>query len=99
MYEVRVPQLSDTMEETQLLEWVAKEGEKVKPRQVLVVLETEKASFEMESEQAGILHIISPVEVTIPVGHLIAILAENDQEYAKVKSQVETAESLKSLKK
>ncbi len=45
MHEVRVPKLGATMTETQLIEWVVKEGEKVKPRQVLVVLQTEKPAL------------------------------------------------------
>ena len=52
MHEVRVPKLGATMTETQLIEWVVKEGEEVKPRQVLEVLQTEKTSYELESQHA-----------------------------------------------
>lgn len=89
MHEVRVPKLGEAMTETQLIEWVAKEGEKIKERQVLVVLQTEKTSYELEAEHAGILHIISPVDVTLPLGHLIALLAETPEEYEKIKSRGE----------
>ena len=89
MHEVRVPKLGETMTETQLIEWVAKEGEKIEARQVLVVLQTEKTSYELETEYAGILHIITPVDVTIPVTHLIGLLAETQEEYEKIKSEVE----------
>ncbi len=88
-HEVRVPKLGETMTETQLIEWVVKEGEKVKPRQVLVVLETEKASYELEAQNGGILHIITPVDVTIPVSHVICLLAETQEEYEEIKSRVE----------
>ena len=87
MYEIRVPKLGDTMTETQILEWVAKEGEEIKARQVLAVLETEKTSYELEAQRAGILHIITPVETTVPVHHLIGILADTQEEYEKIKSQ------------
>ena len=89
MHEVRVPKLGEEMTETQLIEWVAKEGEKIKERQVLVVLQTEKTSYELEAEHAGILHVISPVDVTLPLGHLIALLAETPEEYEKIKSRGE----------
>jgi len=89
MHEVKVPKLGEEMTETQLIEWVAKEGEKIKERQVLVVLQTEKTSYELEAEHAGILHIISPVDVTLPLGHLIALLAETPEEYEKIKSRGE----------
>ena len=42
MHEVRVPKLGEAVTETQLIEWVAKEGEKVKAHQILVVLQTGK---------------------------------------------------------
>ncbi len=89
MHEVRVPKLGEEMTETQLIEWVGKEGEKIEIRQVLVVLQTEKTSYELETEYAGILHIISAVNVTFPVGHLIALLAETPEEYEEIKSRVE----------
>lgn len=89
MHEVKVPKLGEEMTETQLIEWVAKEGEKIKERQVLVVMQTEKTSYELEAEHAGILHIISPVDVTLPLGHLIALLAETPEEYEKIKSKGE----------
>lgn len=89
IHEVRVPELTWTMTETELLEWVAKEGERVKPRQVLVVVQTDKASDELESEHGGILHIISPVNVTLPVYHVIALIADTEEEYEQIKSIVE----------
>ena len=89
IHEVRVPKLGATMEETELLEWVAKEGEKIEARQVLVVLQTEKTSYELEAANSGILHILTPVNVTIPVTHLIALLADTQEEYEQIKSKVE----------
>ena len=52
--------LGETMETTELSEWIAKEGAKVEERQVLVVLQTEKTSFELEAANSGILHISAP---------------------------------------
>jgi len=77
------------MTETQLIEWVAKEGGKIEPRQVIVVLQTEKTSYELEAQNGGILHILTPVEVTIPVNHVIALLADTQEEYEEIKSKVE----------
>jgi len=89
LHEVIIPKLGYTMTETQLTEWVAKEGEKVEPRQVLVVLQTEKTSYELEAANGGILHIITPVDVTIPVNHIIALIADTQEEYEEIKSRVE----------
>jgi 2-oxoglutarate dehydrogenase E2 component (dihydrolipoamide succinyltransferase) len=88
MHEIRVPKLGETMTEAQLIEWVAKEGEKIEPRQVLVILQTEKAGYELEAQYAGILHIIAHMEigkeVIIPVTHLIGLIAETQEEYEKI---------------
>jgi pyruvate/2-oxoglutarate dehydrogenase complex dihydrolipoamide acyltransferase (E2) component len=84
MHEVRVPKLGETMTETELIEWMAKEGDKIEPHQVLVVLQTEKTNYELEAQYGGILHIITPIELTIPVTHLIGILAETQEEYEEL---------------
>ena len=86
MYEVRVPKLTETPSDIQLIEWVAKEGEQIKARQVLAILETEKSSYELESQHPGILHIVTPADVTVPVKHVIGLLAETQEEYEKIKS-------------
>ncbi|MDD4876524.1 MAG: hypothetical protein PHQ86_05275 [Dehalococcoidales bacterium] len=84
--EVRVPKLGETMTETELIEWVAKEGDKIEVRQVMVVLQTEKTSYELEAVKSGILHIITPINKTIPVNHIIAMLAETPEEYEEIKN-------------
>jgi len=87
MHEVRIPKLGTQIEDAEITEWVAAEGEKVNERQVLVVLETEKSSYDLESEFKGILHII--VEASddrVDAGVLIAVLADSEEEYEKIKS-------------
>ena len=87
MHEVRIPKLGTQIEDAEITEWVAAEGEKVTERQVLVVLETEKSSYDLESEFKGILHII--VEASddrVDAGVLIAVLADSEEEYEKIKS-------------
>ena len=88
MHEVRLPQLGDQMEDAEITEWVAAEGEKVDERQVIAVLETEKSSYDLESEFKGILHIIVDAsDEKIDAGVLIAVVAESEEEYEKAKSK------------
>ena len=87
MHEVRIPKLGTQIEDAEITEWVAAEGEKVTERQVIAVLETEKSSYDLESEFKGILHII--VEASddrVDAGVLIAVLADSEEEYEKIKS-------------
>ncbi|MBN1383131.1 MAG: dihydrolipoamide acyltransferase [Deltaproteobacteria bacterium] len=96
MHEIRVPKLGETMEEAQIIEWLAEEGETVEPRQVLVILQTEKAGYELEAQYGGILHIITPADpdVDIPVTHLIGLIAETQEEYEKIKSEREASSNV-----
>jgi pyruvate/2-oxoglutarate dehydrogenase complex dihydrolipoamide acyltransferase (E2) component len=87
MHEVRIPKLGTQIEDAEITEWVAAEGEKVTERQVLAVLETEKSSYDLESEFKGILHIIVEAsDEKVDAGVLIAVLADSEEEYEKVKS-------------
>ena len=87
MHEVRLPQLGDQMVDAEIVEWVAKEGDKVSEHQVIAVLETEKSSYDLESEFAGILHIvIQASDEKVEAGKLIAVIAESEEEYEKAKS-------------
>jgi len=87
MREVKLPKLGTQIENAEITEWVAAEGEKVNERQVIAVLETEKSSYDLESEFKGILHIIVGVsDEKIDAGVLIAVVAESEEEYEKVKS-------------
>jgi len=87
MHEVRLPKLGDQIVDAEITEWVAKEGERLEERQVIAVLETEKSSYDLESEFSGILHIvIQASDEKVKAGELIAVIAESEEEYEKVKS-------------
>jgi len=66
-----MPKLSDTMEEGTVLEWRKQDGEEVHRGEVLAEIESDKASFEIESEADGVLHIVVDRGQPVPVGQLI----------------------------
>jgi len=87
MREVKLPKLGAQIENAEITEWVAGEGEKVDERQVIAILETEKSSYDLETEFSGILHIVKDVsDDKIDAGVLIAVLADSEEEYEKIKS-------------
>ena len=87
MHEIKIPKLGTQIEDAEITEWVAAEGEKIEEHQILAVLETEKSSYDLESEFKGILHIIVEAsEEKIDAGQLIGVLAENEEEYEKIKT-------------
>ena len=74
---VRMPKLSDTMEEGVVAEWHKKVGDEVKTGDVLAEIETDKATMEFESFQDGVLlHIGVETGDAAPVDSILAVLGE-----------------------
>src|SRR6476619_1416170 len=79
---ILMPALSPTMEKGNLAKWLKKEGEKVKPGDVIAEIETDKATMEYEAIDEGTLAKIVVAEGTqdVPVNQLIAVLAEEGED-------------------
>jgi len=79
---ILMPALSPTMEKGNLARWVKKEGDKVKPGDVIAEIETDKATMEVEAIDEGTLARIVVPEGTqdVPVNQLIAVLAEEGED-------------------
>jgi pyruvate dehydrogenase E2 component (dihydrolipoamide acetyltransferase) len=79
--EIKMPRLSDTMDEGKIVEWKKKVGERVEEGDLLCVIETDKADVEYQAFYAGTL-----VEITVqegesaPLGARIALIAEAGEE-------------------
>jgi pyruvate dehydrogenase E2 component (dihydrolipoyllysine-residue acetyltransferase) len=79
---ILMPALSPTMEKGNLAKWHKKEGDKVKPGDVIAEIETDKATMEYEAIDEGTLAKIVVPEGTqdVPVNQLIAVLAEEGED-------------------
>ena len=80
--EIVVPRLGWSMDEGTFVEWLKADGEIVNAGDMLFVLEGEKAAQDVESFDAGILHI--PVEApqagdTVLVGQVLGFLLEEGE--------------------
>ena len=74
---VRMPKMSDTMEEGVLVKWLKKEGDVLKVGDILAEVETDKAVMELENYEPGtLLHIAVKEGDKIPVDGLIAVIGE-----------------------
>ena len=79
--EVRLPQLGQTMEEGTVVDCRVKVGDEIKKGDVIFEIETDKATLEMESPADGFVkHILAEVDQTLPVGELVMVLGEKDEE-------------------
>ena len=78
---VVMAQLSPTMEEGKLIEWRISEGDQVAQGDIVAEIETDKANMDVEAMGAGVLrNILVQAGTTVPVGTLIGIIAEPDED-------------------
>src|SRR5258708_1256329 len=86
--EITMPQQSDTMTEGTVVKWIKKEGDKVRAGEIIAEIETDKATMEMESFEAGTLALVAVKEGgKVPVGAVLAVLATGKENPADVKKQ------------
>jgi pyruvate dehydrogenase E2 component (dihydrolipoamide acetyltransferase) len=69
-----MPKLSDTMEEGTVLEWKKKDGDEVHKGDVLAEVESDKATFDLEAEDDGVLSIKVEKGVPAKIGAPIATI-------------------------
>jgi pyruvate dehydrogenase E2 component (dihydrolipoamide acetyltransferase) len=80
MTEVIMPKMGDGMEEGTLLEWLKKDGEKVKSGEVIGNIQTDKATLELEAPGNGTLTgILLAAGGTVPVGVPIALILRDGE--------------------
>lgn len=81
MAELTMPRLSDTMEEGTIGRWLKQPGDQVQKGDILLEIETDKATMELESYDSGTLQKILVQEgQTVPIGETIAIIGEGEAE-------------------
>jgi pyruvate/2-oxoglutarate dehydrogenase complex dihydrolipoamide acyltransferase (E2) component len=90
--EIAVPKLGLTMEEATLVCWKAAAGEMVKKEQIVLVLETDKVTFEMPSPGDGLLHPVAAPGSRIEVSQVVGYLAADPAELEKLAAQYPAAE-------
>ena len=82
---IRMPKMSDTMEEGVIAGWLKKVGEEVKSGDILAEVETDKATMELESYDDGfLLHIGIKDGESVPVDGVIAIIGEKDEDVSSI---------------
>ena len=78
---IKMPRLSDTMEEGTVATWLKKVGDTVQEGDILAEIETDKATMEFESFYEGtLLHIGIAEGKTASVDSLLAIIGEKDED-------------------
>ena len=84
---ITMPRLSDTMTEGTVATWLKKVGDTVKEGDILAEIETDKATMEFESFNAGVLlHIGIPEGQAAPVDALLAIIGKQGEDISALLS-------------
>src|SRR5882757_1121642 len=76
MIDIKVPTVGESISEVTLLQWLKKDGEYVERDEVIAELESEKATFEVNAEKAGILKTSAHEGDTLKIGDLLASIDE-----------------------
>ena len=78
---ILMPKYGLQQDEGTVIRWLKKEGETVQKGEVLLELETDKALFEYESPEAGILRkLVAQEGAVVPVLSVIAVLTDSPDE-------------------
>src|SRR5262245_19899289 len=96
--EILMPALSPTMEEGKLTKWLVKEGQTIKPGDIIAEIETDKATMEVEAVDEGKVSKLLIAEGTegVKVNTPIAVLDGEATAPAKSKRASKSATAAKS---
>ncbi|MBB1283890.1 2-oxoglutarate dehydrogenase complex dihydrolipoyllysine-residue succinyltransferase [Flavisolibacter sp. BT320] len=76
MIEIKVPTVGESINEVTLVKWLKNDGEYVERDEVIAELESEKATFELNAEQAGVLKTVGKEGDTLNIGDTVAQIDE-----------------------
>jgi 2-oxoglutarate dehydrogenase E2 component (dihydrolipoamide succinyltransferase) len=77
MIDIKVPAVGESISEVTLVKWLKKEGQYVERDEVIAELESEKATFEVNAEKAGVLKMIGKEGDTLKIGDVVAQIDES----------------------
>lgn len=81
---IKMPRMSDTMTEGNIVSWLKKEGDKVESGDTLAEVETDKATMELDSFTDGILLHIAVKEGPVPIDGVIAVIGKAGEDWKSV---------------
>src|ERR1700728_873070 len=72
MIDIKVPAVGESISEVTLVKWLKQEGQYVERDEVIAELESEKATFEVNAEKAGVLKTVGKEGETLRIGDVVA---------------------------
>lgn len=77
--EVKVPVVGESITEVTIAKWLKNDGDRVEMDEVIAELESDKATFELPAEGAGILRLVAQEGDTVAVGALLCRIEPNGE--------------------
>lgn len=76
--EIKVPTVGESITEVTLSQWLKQDGDYVEMDENIAELESDKATFELPAEKAGILKIVAQEGDTLEIGAVVAKIEEGE---------------------
>src|SRR4029078_10807096 len=76
MIDIKVPTVGESINEVTLIKWLKNDGDHVERDEVIAELESEKATFEVNAEKAGVLKTSAHEGDTLKIGDVLASIDE-----------------------
>lgn len=83
--EIKVPSVGESINEVTLTKWIKNDGDWVDRDEVIAELESEKATFEINAEKAGILHTVAKENDTLKIGDVVSTIDDAAEKPAAAK--------------
>lgn len=96
--EIKVPTIGESISEVTLVKWLKAEGDWAERDEVIAELESEKATFEINAEQAGAIKHIAKEGDTLVIGDLVCTIDTEAERPASL-PQKEAASVVKAAEK
>jgi pyruvate dehydrogenase E2 component (dihydrolipoamide acetyltransferase) len=86
------PKLDEAMKSGKIVRWLKNEGDQVEKGEIILEIESEKTSFELEAEASGILSkVIAQAGDEVPIGTTIAYILQPGEKAPEVETPVKVA--------
>ena len=89
--EIKVPTVGESITEVTLAQWLKQDGDYVEMDENIAELESDKATFELPAEKAGILRIIAQEGDTLEIGAVVCTIEEGAAPAGESKSDAPAA--------
>lgn len=90
---MKVPAVGESITEVTLAQWLKEDGDYVEMDEIIAELESDKATFELPAEKAGILKIIAQEGDTLDIGAPLCTIEEGDAPAPSASEDVEKSET------